>query len=197
MNKNFVFSVMMVMALVFGLTVIGCDNDTTSKDTWSELTDFNQLNGTWKANYSQKNRPIKDVLEEYGMEWNSSMQLALGDMKVTIKADVTLTINTDDMTREAFIKSTATFSGGNIKVMWPFLKQGLESSDEEEGVKITTIDKTHSVITEYSYPAGELTEEDIDEMLNSGLQINQSGTKIKIPADTFVPGMPELIFYKQ
>jgi len=196
MNKNFVFSVMMVMALIFGLTVVGCDNGTT--DTWSDLTSLDQMNGTWKASYSQKNRPIKDIAEEMmNIEWDSNMQAMFGDMKVTIIADITLTINAGDKTQEMSMKQTVTFSGGNINFIWPMLKQGLDNSEEEEGATVTFIDKTHSIITEYNYPAGELNDEDIDEILNSGLQINKSGTKIKLPANSIMPGTPELIFYRQ
>jgi len=200
MNKNFIFLVMMVMALVFGLTVVGCDNDTTSKDTWSELTDFNKLNGTWKANYSQKNRPIKDLAEEMGMPLDSSMQTMLGDMKVAINADITLIISTSDRTQAMSIKATATFSGGNINTVWPMLSMYLNMYLEQleaEGVKVTPNDKKHSVTVEYTMPPEEFEDEDIQEMLNSGLLINQNGTKIKYPADSLQPGTPELIFYKQ
>ena len=209
MNKNFIFLVMMVMALVFGLTVVGCDNDTTIKDTWSELKDFNKLNGTWKANYSQNNRPIKDVAEEMGMPLDSSTQAMLGDMKVAINADITLTINTSARTQAMSIKATATFSDGNINSVWPMLSMYLSmylDQLEAEGVKVTPNDKKHSVTVDYTMPPEEFTDEDIGEMLNSGLLINQNGTKIKVPAESLqsgmpgmpeMPEMPELIFYKQ
>jgi len=66
MDKKFFLSAMLIMALVFGMTVVGCDNGTISSDTWSNITSLNQMNGTWKASYSQNNRPIKDVMEEQG-----------------------------------------------------------------------------------------------------------------------------------
>ena len=197
------------MALVFGLTVVGCDNGTTSKDTWSELTDFNKLNGTWKANYSQGKRPIKDIAEEIGMPLDSSTQTMLGDINVAINADITLTINTSDRTQAVTIKATATFSGGNINTVWPMLSMYLSMySDvlEAGGVQVTLNDKKHSVTVDYTMPPEEIKDEEIQEMLNGGLQINQNGTKIKVPAESLqsempeIPGMlemPELIFYKQ
>ena len=189
---------MLVMALIFGMTVVGCDNGATGgeSDTWSNITSLNQMNGTWKSSYHQNNRPIKDVVEEQGYDWDSSMQAMFGNMRVTSRADIILTIDANVKTLAMSMTSTGTFSGGNINLIWPMIKQGLVNL-QEEGVTITTIDATHSVIMTYSSPAETLSDEDITEMLNSDLQINQNGTKIKVPADSLAQGVPELIFNKQ
>ena len=92
--------------------------------------------------------------------------------------------------------STATYSGGNIILMWPMLKASFENL-AEQGVSVTTNDAAHSVTMSYSLPAETLSDEAITEMLDGGLQINQNGTKIKVPANSLQQGIPELIFYKQ
>ena len=196
MNKNF-FSVMLVMVLIFGMTVVGCDNGTTSEsDTWSNITSLNQMDGTWKGSYSQNNRPIKDVVEEQGGTWSPEMQTMYGNMRVTSRTDITLIINASAKTQAMSMALTGSYSGGNINIIWPMLKPVLESL-AEEGVTVTTNDATHSISMTYSFPAETLSDAEITEMLNSVLQINQNGTKIKVPANSLMQGIPELIFYKQ
>jgi len=196
MNKNSFFSVMLIMVLVFGTTVIGCDNGTTSSDTWSNITSLDQMNGTWKSSYSQNNISIKDVIEEQGGTWSPEMQAIYGDIRVTSRADITLTINASAKTRAMSMTATGSYSGGSINTIWPMLKLALANL-AEEGVTVTTNDATHSISMTYSFPAETLSDAEITEMLNSGLLINQNGTKIKVPANSFTEGMPELIFYKQ
>jgi len=199
-NKKFLPG-LLVMVLAIGLTVVGCDNDPSDgeSDTWSDLTNFDQMNGTWKTTYSQNNRPVIDVLKEYGMDSDMlgmlDMYGGLGDMRVTASADVTLTINANDQTLATSMKATATFSGENINTLWPILKEFL-TDPGEEGVTIDLVDKDHSVIMSYKNDPETITEEDKTELLNSGLQINQTGKKIKMPANT-EQGTPELIFTKQ
>jgi len=42
------------MTLVLGMMVVGCNNGTTDNvDTWSYITDLNQLDGLWKINNSR------------------------------------------------------------------------------------------------------------------------------------------------
>jgi len=188
--------------LVFWLAaaVIGCNNGTTG-DTWSDITSLDQMDGTWNSAYSQDDKPVLDVIEEMDIPLPSdpAVSLMLGmltGIKVNIIADITLTINAAAKTQATSVASTSTFSGGNIVLFWPFLKQSLESL-EEEGVTITTNDANYSVTMLYDNPPEELSDEDITEMLNSGLQINQDGTKIKVPADSMIGGVSELIFEKQ
>jgi len=188
---------MLVMVLIFGMTVVGCDNGTTSEsDTWSNITSLNQMNGTWKGSYSQNNRPIKDVVEEQGGTWSPEMQTMYGNMRVTSRTDITLIINASAKTQATSMASTASYSGGNINIIWSMLKLSLESL-AEQGVTVTTNDANHSITMSYSFPAETLSDAEITEMLNSGLQINQNGTKIKVPANSLMQGIPELIFYKQ
>jgi len=198
MNKNFVFSIMMLMAFIFGLMVVGCDNGTTSKDTWSDITSLDQMDGKWRCTYTEKNISMKDLLEDAGMPLDPDMNTnVLKDIKVTIIADITLTIDASEQTFATLIKATGIFSGKNVGILWEVIKMQLESMEEVEGVTITIIDRTHSVIVNYNYPTSPIPNEYIEGITGSGLQINQSGTKIKIPADALEEGTPELIFYKQ
>jgi len=186
--------------LVFGLAIVGCDNGSTGEvDTWSNITDFNQMNGTWKSFYSQNDRPIKDVAEEMELPWDSTMETMAGDIRVTTRADITITIDANAKTQATAVISTTTFSGGSIGILWLFIKPTPEELEKlnEEGVTVTFNDANHSVSTAYDNPAEPLSDEDIAEMLNSGMQINQSGTKIWMPAGSITEGMPELIFDKQ
>jgi polyribonucleotide nucleotidyltransferase len=61
---------------------------------------------------------------------------------------------------------------------------------------ITVNDSNHS-ITMTDIDEDDLDEEDIAEMLEGGYQINQKGTKVRIPAGTMDPEQPELIMTKQ
>jgi len=49
-NKKFWLGIL-VLVLLFGMTVVGCDNGTTNggNDTWSNVTSLSQVNGSWKA----------------------------------------------------------------------------------------------------------------------------------------------------
>jgi hypothetical protein len=192
MKRNLFLRAMPAMALICTIAVIGCNNGTKEEpDTWSNITSLNQIDGTWKGTYSQNNRPVKDVMEEFGMPWDSDMQILFGDMKVTARVDITMTIDAGDSTIKMDMASTGTFSGGNINELWPMLKLALVGYEEED---ITINDTNHSITMTYSIPAMEITDEDIAEI---GLQMNQNGTKIKSPANFVIYGTPELIFIKQ
>jgi len=202
--------------LVFGLGLLfaGCDNGTTG-DTWKDITSFDQLDGTWKGFYSQDNVSIIDLIEGEGLppEMQGMMQTVMQDIiqsvmkemsippflietmietmlasiKASIKADILITIDASAKTQAMSITPTLTFSGVS-DLIWFAIKAGLGSSD----VKFD--DKNHSVAMSFDdLPATALP----DDLLTKGLQINQNGRKIKVPADSLVPGMPEMIFEKQ
>ena len=186
-----------VIVLVFGIAVVGCDTPTNGEnDTWSEVTGFDQMNGTWRGSYSINNQSMKDMMEAEGVAWDDSMQAMFGDLKVSTKAIITLKIDTAAKTEQISMVSTLTFSGGNINVLWDTIKLGL-TSVTEDGMTVTTNDATHSVIMTLNYPADTLSDQDIADMESSGMLINQDGTKIKYPANTLEQGTPELIFVKQ
>ena len=166
MNKNFFFSVMLAMVLVLGMTVVSCDNDPEG-DTWSNVTSLSQLNGTWKGSYTHTET-------EDGIT-----------VKTTV--EVTQTINASAKTVSGTTKITMAFSGAGIAEAWPYIKE------EMGGSGVTFNDSNHSLSMTETFNES-LDDDDIAEMLASGLQINQNGTKIKSPAED---GMPEMIMTKQ
>jgi hypothetical protein len=187
---------MLIMALVSGMSVLGCGTTGGETETWLNITTLNQMDGTWKATYGQTNKPIKDVMEEQGVSWNSAMQSMFGDMRVNSRADITLTINAGDKTMAMSVTSTTTYFGGNINTLWPMLRAGMEGSPED-GIEIILDDSTHSMSMAYVSPVETMSAEDITAMLSSGLKINMDGTKIKVPKDSLALGLMELIFIKQ
>jgi hypothetical protein len=197
MNKKLFLSVILVIALILEMTLVGCGEDPAEYDTWSKITSLDQMNGTWKGTYSTDDKPIKDYMEEQGEIWDPSMDMMFGNMTASSKSDMTITINAKAKTQAMSAVSTMIFSGGNINFLWPMVIKPFFESMEDDGITITTNDAKHSVtITAISLPEP-LSDEGITELLNSDLQINQNGTKIKAPENSIVEGMPELIFYKQ
>jgi len=195
MNKKLFSAGIPVMLLVFGMMLAACSNPagSSSSDVWSPVTELSQVNGTWKGAYSQTMSIQEFIENEEGEEaWTPEMQTLFGNMKVGYKAAISIAINASEKTQAMSMTLTITFYGGNISVMWPFISAMFTG---QEGV--TVIDATHSVVITENQDAQPMSDEDIAEMLNSGLQINQTGNRIKIPADTMTPGAPQIILIKQ
>jgi len=196
MNKNFFFPVVLAIMLVFG--IVGCDNGTTSgttgggqTDTWSSVTSLNQIDGTWKGTFSFNNKLLKDYMQETGYTWDSSYQAAYGDMRLTLRRDITLIFNSRVRTMTMFMVQTATYSGGNIDTMWPYMRKSAE--ENEDYTMVTFNNDNHSITAMSDYPAETLSDSDIKEMLSEGLQINQNDTKLKMP----LPPYGTIVFSKQ
>ena len=181
-----------VIALVFGMTVVGCDNGSTDKgnDTWSNVTSLDQLSGTWKGSYRQ----TKTMQEFYGMtnaEWAETgmSQIFGNDMKITTTMEITQTISASAKTVSGSLKMTMAFSGSKISTAWAMIK---EQMGDDSGF---TVNDTNHSMTMTNNINETLSDDDIAEILApSGIQINQSGTKIRSPASD---NSPEIIFAKQ
>jgi hypothetical protein len=113
-------------------------------------------------------------------------------MKVTASAEITTTINAGAKTQAMSMKMTTAFSGGNINTVWEMIKLSMGS-----GTGATFNDANHSMSMTYSQPTQPMSDADISEMLAQGIQINQNGAKIKIPAGQIGEGIPEIILVKQ
>jgi hypothetical protein len=167
-NKKNWFGIL-VMVLVFGMAVVGCDNDPVNGggDTWSNVTSLSQLNGTWKGSYS----------------------FTETEDGITVKTttEMTLIINASAKTQSGTMKITMAFSGAGIAESW----SGIKEAFEETG--FTFNDSNHSMSMTETF-SDTFDDNDIAEMLASGIQINQNGTKVKQPAGD---GMPEIIMTKQ
>jgi hypothetical protein len=115
-------------------------------------------------------------------------------MNVTDSLEMTLTIDAVAKTQTMSNKYTLTFSGGNnIDDVWDSIKEAMGSGTDD--MKITPNDQNHSIVMTSSRGPSELTL--TDATLQAGFQINQNGTKFKMPADSDYEGSPELIFIKQ
>lgn len=184
------FGILMVL-LAMGFVLTGCPNDTTGEqDTWSNVTSLDQMNGTWKGSYSQT-QTMKEMVESQGETWDETTAAMVGDMKVTTSVDITMTVNANAKTQTTAMTMTMTFSGGNIATVWEMLKLMMGS-----GSGVTVNDEKHSIIMTQNQPAEPITDADWAEMVAAGIQTNQNGTKIKVPAGTMGDN-PELIFNKQ
>ena len=195
MNRKFVSPGILVMLLVFGIVLAGCSNPTgsSSSDIWSPVTELNQLNGTWKGAYSQTMSIQQFIVNEEGEDaWTSDMQTVFGNMSVKYSAVISTTVNASAMTQSMNIAITMTFIGGNISIVWPMISAMFAGQDG-----VTVNDTTHSIVMTENQAAQPMTDEDIAEMLSSGLLINQTGNKIKIPADTMGEGSPQIVMTKQ
>jgi hypothetical protein len=182
--KKATLSGLLACLLVMGFLATGCDNPAGGEtDTWTDLTSLDQVNGTWKGSYSQA-MTIREAFEEQGETWSDEMALMFGDIRVTTSVEMTFTIDAGAGTRTGTMKITQKYSGGNISIVWPMISSG---SSEMEGV--TVDDANHSITMTQDLGTNPITISDM-----AGAQINQNGTKVKVPADN---GLPEIILQKQ
>jgi hypothetical protein len=178
---------LLVCMLAVCFVVIGCDTTTGGEtDTWTDVTSLEQLDGTWKGSYRQT-MAIKEAIEESGLTWDPGMQTLVGNMIATVRVDMDITINASDKTQTGSALINMTLSGGNINMVWPLIKIELSG---QEGVTIN--DSTHTISMTLDTGTNPI---DISDM--AGAQINQHGTKLKVPADALGTGSPEIIFTKQ
>jgi hypothetical protein len=190
----------LAVLLIFSMVFIGCPNDTidsdngaggTNVDIWSDITSFEQLDGTWRGSHSES-MTMEEMMTENEVTWTDEMQIMFGDMRITTNMDITSTFNATDKTSAMSATVIETYSGGHIELMWPMMKQDLGGIND-----ITFDDSTHSIIMTDNYPVAPISDEDIAELLDSGLKINQTGTKIKMLSNMMDEDSPEIIMVKQ
>jgi hypothetical protein len=169
MKKNIFFGTL-VLVLALGFWLIGCDNTIGGEiDTWSNITSLSQVNGTWKGSSSETET-------ENGL---------------TIKTDfeMVMVINASEQTAAATATITMTYSGAGVDAGWAEIKETLEDIFQNEELAFN--DDNHSITVTQTGIASSITLEDME-----GVQINQSGTKMKMPADEDEE-TPEIIYTKQ
>jgi hypothetical protein len=193
MKRTGSFIVVLICVSILGMMVVGCDTPTGGEtDSWTTVVSLDQINGTWKGAYSQS-MTIKQAMEESGETWTSEMQTMFGDMKVTASVDMTSTINSSAKTQSLSMVITQIYSGGNIAIVWTMISAGYSG---QSGVTVNN--EKHSITMTQNMPTQTISDGDLAEMLGSGLQINQTGTKIRMPANSIMgDGSPELILTKQ
>jgi hypothetical protein len=152
----------LTIALVFGLMIVGCDNDLTGggNDTWTNVTSLSQINGTWKA--------------------PPAFTGGIDNMNISARyTNYTVTFNAAAKTMSNSGAVTMTYSGGDIDTSWPILKASLESIFQQDGVTVIFNDAKYSFTITYSNYSMLIPD---DTLTNAGFQINQNGKKLK--ADT-------------
>jgi hypothetical protein len=163
----------LVMVLLISLMIIGCRNNSNNAETeiWSDVTSFNQLEGTWEQ-LSSLTFPVRE--DEAGT-WYSELE----NYKLTFDANAkTLSVSRI---------YTDTYSGGNTEI-WELWKETWESSgqeftNEESGEYSYTFNElNHSITSVSNNLIQTLTDELIIEIMDS-LKINQKGTKLKETVD--------------
>ena len=158
-NKNFLLGLLVIL-LVLGMAIVGCNNGTTDgeSDTWSNVTSLSQLEGTWKA--------------------PSSANYSIDGIKVTVKyTNYTVTFDPLNKTMSASGSFISTYSGGKINEYWPYYKGNAEYMNSMEGVTVTINDANHSITQTSNNFSVELSDAEINMF-----QINQDETKLKIAA---------------
>ena len=131
---------------------------TKPADTWTKVTSFSQVNGSWKA-------PSSYSATIEGMTFSATTN------------NYIITFNAAAKTMSVSGTTTTTISGGNIDELWPDLKESLEEMNEQDGVTVTFNDANHSCTTTYNNVSQALTDSQLAQM---GLQISQDKTQLKV-----------------
>ncbi|MDR2842837.1 MAG: hypothetical protein LBV52_06520 [Spirochaetaceae bacterium] len=187
--------------LIFGISAY-C----FSEETYSDVTDLEQLTGKWVASY-EKTYDLESAIGIYYIptdDWVDETWEFYKDIKAVVKIEVTLdcyeTSDKDDdddtedyeypnMQFSARIKAKIEFLGKNINVLWDYLKS--RNSDDE----LTFNDADYSITMEYNSGPEPIYDTNISSSLDS-FKINKDRTKLKVGDVDFVTeGF--LIFTKQ
>ena len=172
------------------------------------------MDGTWKGSFSFPMMGFREFLQTFfkmtDEEWDEfdemmDMEATFGsDMMVTIAIEVEWTIDSAVLSKEAKNITSMAFSGSKVTAAWETLCAMFSFLDVDDDDFVVDIDGTNHTITVTQINDSPFNEESIEETLASGYQINQYGTKIKVPADVFadmvgdnVESMPDVIFIKQ
>jgi len=158
--KRTLFFGLLAIVLIFGIIDISCKNISSNDygDTWSNVTNFSQVNGTWKAPSSTSHT------EEY-------------DIIVVNINNYTITFNATQKTMSTTGLITTTFSGGTINELWPFLKEDMEWINELDNITVSFDDANHSYTATYNNYSQTLTDA---ELTKRNFKINQNGSKLKM-----------------
>ena len=198
MKKNSVFFAGLVCILAVGMALAACDTTTGGVvDTWSKVTRLSQLDGTWKGSVSQT-KPVKELIESQG-PLNPAMEFIFGsDLKVTMTDEITITIDAVAETSAGSNTLTLTFTGSNILVAWPIIKEFFAMSESAEGIIFNN--ENHSIAMTTAIPKESIDEKEF--LANDNIQINQDGTAIKIRGESSeeaaaILGVTEVILLKQ
>jgi hypothetical protein len=126
-------------------------------------------------------------LEQLNGTWKGSGSSSEEEDGITITAtwELTITINASAQTLTGTVTITMTFAGAGIEQAWSSIKDDLGEGVEFDNSK-------HSATMTQDMGTQSITLEEMN-----GVQINQDGTKLKIPEDAMDDGSPEMTLIKQ
>jgi hypothetical protein len=156
----------LVIALAIGFVSVklisGNRQNNTETEIWSNVTNFNQLEGTWKL-LSNVTFPFS-MIENMDESWKTEVE------------EHSITFNVIAKTATTSGKFTEIYTGGNIDT-WETWKQEWKNSTPDD-YTIVIDEMKHSISNVFNDLIQTLTEEDIITIMNS-FQINQNETKLK------------------
>ena len=137
----------------------GLSAGTLTIDTWSNVTMFSQVDGSWKAYHL-----YSSTLE--GMTFSSTTD------------NYIITFNANLKTMSVSGSTTTTISGGNINEFWPRIKENLQNQLQNQRVSTVNFNDTnHSYTLTYNNFIQALSDSDLSKV---GLLINQDGSELKM-----------------
>jgi hypothetical protein len=156
---------LIALAAVIGLSMTACPNPADSssgsstQDTWTDVTSFSQVNGTWLA-------PPSNTVYLNGM----TITQTFINYRVTYNASARTTAVTGS--------ATTAFSGGDIASQWASLKANITTQYASTSAYSSPIfdDTAHS----YTLTGTGIAISMSDDELTNGFKINQNGTKLKL-----------------
>jgi len=194
---------MLVIALVFGFTALGCEEDDGKDgggDDWVNVKSLAQLNGTWKYSTSGTGTGMAFYEPDDGGpdgEYTPPPD-PYKDLTYKVETELIETINASAKTRTYTQKSIATYSGSgsSFNSLWSDMithirQETTTTTDTEHGITYThslVIDNSKHTITETHKAILPVTDEDVAVI---GLQISKDGKKLR-SSDA-----PDVIYYKQ
>jgi hypothetical protein len=135
----------LAIVLVFGITVVGCDNDPTNEnnnengaDTWTAITSLSQLNGTWKGKSPflwGEGEGDASGGSEYGIE-------SVGETTITISVTGSNLIIHQSGT---FVFNISTWGNITEASVWASIKNDLQ--DPDNNYIVTAINDTNHTVT--------------------------------------------------
>ena len=146
------------------------------KDTWSDITSLDQVDGTWAVDTPNVSVPLIDIFEMLELSEIDGfdpvmIEAFIQDVNVVVAVKATITIDAGGQTMSGTAKPTVAFSGGSTPFLWALITNRYADM-LPPGVIID--DETHSLTMESDVPSSPITAEDF-----ADFQINQNGTKLK------------------
>ena len=162
------------------------------KDTWSDITSLDQVDGTWVGTHSLT-MPLTEafgMLKLFGIggvdpEMMPMIEMLIKDVNADIAIKAIITIDASEQTTSNTSKTTVTFRDGQTDMLWMLMKAYLSSEglSPEDIPGVSMDDKSRSITmdtTDRDEPPAQtpITVEDL-----AAFQINQNRTKLKAEVD--------------